>query len=187
MISRSNYIKMEELRNVPTPLPSPAVKLAVLIWDLIGTCSLLEPAPSGWGGQLQFLPLDFKCVCVYLCVSTDQVGLVVGLLFAFLVVLPTVLLLFYCYRVKTSYYHKWISQRDKNKKKKYRPPVMSSVMSSVCLSITASLSQFHLSWNTKPPKKAKRVKVSQKHITVSLLFRPEQLSTVEANFICTVS
>uniref|UniRef100_A0A3Q2NS17 ADAM metallopeptidase domain 19a n=1 Tax=Fundulus heteroclitus TaxID=8078 RepID=A0A3Q2NS17_FUNHE len=42
-------------------------------------------------------------------------GLVVGLLFAFLVVLPAVLLLFYCYRVKTSYYHKWISQRDKNK------------------------------------------------------------------------
>ncbi|KAM4565188.1 disintegrin and metalloproteinase domain-containing protein 33 isoform 1-T2 [Fundulus diaphanus] len=48
----------------------------------------------------------------------SQVGLVVGLLFAFLVVLPAVLLLFYCYRVKTSYYHKWISQRDKNKNKK---------------------------------------------------------------------
>ncbi|KAM6909482.1 LOW QUALITY PROTEIN: disintegrin and metalloproteinase domain-containing protein 33 [Xenentodon cancila] len=45
----------------------------------------------------------------------SQAALVAGLLFAFLVVLPAVLLLFYCYRVKTSYYHKWLSQRDKNK------------------------------------------------------------------------
>lgn len=42
-----------------------------------------------------------------------------GLLFAFLVVLPGVLLLFYCYRIKTSYYHKWLSQREKNKNNKY--------------------------------------------------------------------
>ncbi|KAI3375889.1 hypothetical protein L3Q82_004144 [Scortum barcoo] len=47
-----------------------------------------------------------------------QVGLVVGLLFAFLVILPAVLLLFYCYRIKTSYYHKWLSQREKNKSNK---------------------------------------------------------------------
>uniref|UniRef100_A0A3Q2EF97 Disintegrin and metalloproteinase domain-containing protein 19-like n=1 Tax=Cyprinodon variegatus TaxID=28743 RepID=A0A3Q2EF97_CYPVA len=48
-------------------------------------------------------------------VQSYQVGLVVGLLFGFLVVLPAVLLLFYCYKVKSSYYHKWISQRAKNK------------------------------------------------------------------------
>uniref|UniRef100_A0A7N8XET0 ADAM metallopeptidase domain 19a n=1 Tax=Mastacembelus armatus TaxID=205130 RepID=A0A7N8XET0_9TELE len=29
------------------------------------------------------------------------------------------LLLFYCYRIKTSYYHKWLSQREKNKSNKY--------------------------------------------------------------------
>lgn len=52
-------------------------------------------------------------------VSTGQVGLVAGLLFAFLVVLPAVLLLFCCYRIKTSYYHKWLSQRKKNKNNKY--------------------------------------------------------------------
>lgn len=51
--------------------------------------------------------------------STGQAGLVVGLLFAFLVVLPAVLVLLYCYRIKTSYYHKWLSQRDKNKSNKY--------------------------------------------------------------------
>uniref|UniRef100_A0A8C3AZB1 ADAM metallopeptidase domain 19a n=1 Tax=Cyclopterus lumpus TaxID=8103 RepID=A0A8C3AZB1_CYCLU len=67
-------------------------------------------------------------VCVCVCVSTGQVGLVVGLLFAFLVVLPAVLLLFYCYRIKTSYYHKWLSQREKNKSNRY------SVCLSVCLS-----------------------------------------------------
>lgn len=55
--------------------------------------------------------------CVH--VSTGQVGMVVGLLFAFLVLLPALLLLFYCYRIKTSYYHKWLSQREKNKSNKY--------------------------------------------------------------------
>lgn len=65
------------------------------------------------------------CVCVS---TTGQVGLVAGLLFAFLVVLPGVLLLFYCYRIKSSYYHKWLSQREKNKKnksKKYRLSLLS--------------------------------------------------------------
>uniref|UniRef100_A0A3B5L2S6 ADAM metallopeptidase domain 19a n=1 Tax=Xiphophorus couchianus TaxID=32473 RepID=A0A3B5L2S6_9TELE len=68
----------------------------------------------------------FQSVWGGVCVSTDQVGLVVGLLFAFLVFLPAVLLLFYCCRVKTSFYHKWISQREQNKKNKYCLPVMSS-------------------------------------------------------------
>ncbi|KAI4896974.1 hypothetical protein NFI96_031531 [Prochilodus magdalenae] len=45
----------------------------------------------------------------------SQVGLVVGLLFAFLVLLPAVLVAFYCIKIKTSYYHKWLSQREKNK------------------------------------------------------------------------
>uniref|UniRef100_A0A3B4TAQ6 ADAM metallopeptidase domain 19a n=1 Tax=Seriola dumerili TaxID=41447 RepID=A0A3B4TAQ6_SERDU len=58
----------------------------------------------GLGGSVDSGPIQY-----------DQVGLVVGLLFAFLVVLPAVLLLFYCYRIKTSYYHKWLSQREKNK------------------------------------------------------------------------
>ncbi|XP_057709962.1 disintegrin and metalloproteinase domain-containing protein 33 isoform X2 [Corythoichthys intestinalis] len=48
----------------------------------------------------------------------SQVGLVVGLFLAFLVVLPTVLLLFYCYRIKTSYFRKWLAQREKNKSDK---------------------------------------------------------------------
>uniref|UniRef100_A0AAV2KL78 Uncharacterized protein n=1 Tax=Knipowitschia caucasica TaxID=637954 RepID=A0AAV2KL78_KNICA len=51
-------------------------------------------------------------------VKSRQVGLVVGLLFAFLVLLPGVLLVFYCYRIKTSLLHKWLSQRDKNKSSK---------------------------------------------------------------------
>lgn len=50
--------------------------------------------------------------------SDSQVGMVVGLLFAFLVLLPGVLLLFYCYRIKSSYFHKWLSQREKNKSNK---------------------------------------------------------------------
>ncbi|XP_029031336.1 disintegrin and metalloproteinase domain-containing protein 33 [Betta splendens] len=48
----------------------------------------------------------------------SQVGLVVGLLLAFLVLLPGVLLLFYCYRIKTSFYHKWLSQREKSQSNK---------------------------------------------------------------------
>ncbi|XP_034020897.1 disintegrin and metalloproteinase domain-containing protein 19-like [Thalassophryne amazonica] len=43
----------------------------------------------------------------------SQVGLVVGLLLSFLVLLPAVLLIFYCCRIKTSSFHKWLSQRDK--------------------------------------------------------------------------
>ncbi|XP_051799792.1 disintegrin and metalloproteinase domain-containing protein 19 isoform X2 [Acanthochromis polyacanthus] len=62
----------------------------------------------GLGGSVDSGPIQYD----------SQVGLVVGLLFAFLVVLPTVLLLFYCYRVKTSYYHKWLSQREENKSNK---------------------------------------------------------------------
>uniref|UniRef100_A0A3Q2NRU7 ADAM metallopeptidase domain 19a n=1 Tax=Fundulus heteroclitus TaxID=8078 RepID=A0A3Q2NRU7_FUNHE len=82
----------------------------------------------------------------------SQVGLVVGLLFAFLVVLPAVLLLFYCYRVKTSYYHKWISQRDKNKNNKYRPPNISAV----CLSLSVYLLLFYpLSLDIRLPRQNK--------------------------------
>ncbi|KAM8898821.1 disintegrin and metalloproteinase domain-containing protein 19 isoform 2-T2 [Spinachia spinachia] len=57
----------------------------------------------GLGGSVDSGPVQYD----------SQVGLVVGLLFAFLLVLPAVLLLFYCYRIKTSYYHKWLSQREK--------------------------------------------------------------------------
>ncbi|KAK5617480.1 hypothetical protein CRENBAI_005517 [Crenichthys baileyi] len=63
---------------------------------------------AGLGGSVDSGPVQ----------NDNQVGLVVGLLFAFLVVLPAVLLLFYCYRVKTSFYHMWISQRDKTKNNK---------------------------------------------------------------------
>nr|XP_020450505.1 disintegrin and metalloproteinase domain-containing protein 19-like isoform X2 [Monopterus albus] len=59
----------------------------------------------GLGGSVDSGPIQYD----------SQVGLVLGLLFAFLVLLPAVLLLLYCYRVKTSYYHKWLSQREKNK------------------------------------------------------------------------
>uniref|UniRef100_A0A3Q4BX87 Uncharacterized protein n=1 Tax=Mola mola TaxID=94237 RepID=A0A3Q4BX87_MOLML len=59
----------------------------------------------GLGGSVDSGPVQY-----------DQVVLVTGLLFAFLVVLPAVLLFFYCYRIKTSYYHKWLTQREKNKK-----------------------------------------------------------------------
>ncbi|XP_041635649.1 disintegrin and metalloproteinase domain-containing protein 19 isoform X2 [Cheilinus undulatus] len=62
----------------------------------------------GLGGSVDSGPVQYD----------SQVGLVVGLLFAFLVILPAVLLLFYCYRIKTSYFHKWLSQREKNKNNK---------------------------------------------------------------------
>ncbi|XP_029939780.1 disintegrin and metalloproteinase domain-containing protein 33 isoform X2 [Salarias fasciatus] len=58
----------------------------------------------GLGGSVDSGPVQYD----------SQVGLVVGLVFAFLVVLPAVLLLFYCYRIKTSFCHKWWSQREKN-------------------------------------------------------------------------
>ncbi|MBN3309641.1 ADA19 protein, partial [Amia calva] len=57
----------------------------------------------GLGGSLDSGPVQYD----------SQRGLVVGLLFAFLVVLPGVLTVFYCYKVKTSLYHKWYSQKDK--------------------------------------------------------------------------
>ncbi|XP_063326405.1 disintegrin and metalloproteinase domain-containing protein 33 isoform X1 [Pelmatolapia mariae] len=62
----------------------------------------------GLGGSVDSGPVQYG----------SQVGLVAGLLFAFLVVLPAVLLVFYCHRIKTSYYHKWLSQRKKNTCKK---------------------------------------------------------------------
>ncbi|XP_077445484.1 disintegrin and metalloproteinase domain-containing protein 33 isoform X2 [Stigmatopora argus] len=62
----------------------------------------------GLGGSVDSGPVQYD----------SQVGLVVGLLFAFLVVLPTVLLLFYCYRIKTSYFHQWLARREKNKNAK---------------------------------------------------------------------
>ncbi|XP_069579634.1 disintegrin and metalloproteinase domain-containing protein 19, partial [Brachyistius frenatus] len=62
----------------------------------------------GLGGSVDSGPVQYD----------SQVGLVVGLLFSFLVLLPAVLLLFYCCRIKTSFYHKWLSQREKNKSTK---------------------------------------------------------------------
>ncbi|XP_039607802.1 disintegrin and metalloproteinase domain-containing protein 19 isoform X2 [Polypterus senegalus] len=46
----------------------------------------------------------------------SQQGLVAGLLFTFLVILPGVLGLFYCYKVKTSPYHKWLAERRQKTK-----------------------------------------------------------------------
>ncbi|XP_024144066.1 disintegrin and metalloproteinase domain-containing protein 33 isoform X2 [Oryzias melastigma] len=63
---------------------------------------------AGLGGSVDSGPVQYD----------SQVGLVAGLLFAFLVVLPAVLLVFYCYRIKTSYFHKWLIQREKNKNNK---------------------------------------------------------------------
>lgn len=60
---------------------------------------------TGLGGSVDSGPIQYD----------SQVGLVVGLLFAFLVVLPGVLLVFYCYKIKSSWFHKWLSQREKNK------------------------------------------------------------------------
>ncbi|XP_017327522.1 disintegrin and metalloproteinase domain-containing protein 33 [Ictalurus punctatus] len=59
----------------------------------------------GLGGSMDSGPVQYD----------SQVGLVVGLLFAFLVLLPAVLIAFYCIKIKTSYYHKWLSQRQKSK------------------------------------------------------------------------
>ncbi|KAF7706456.1 hypothetical protein HF521_019710 [Silurus meridionalis] len=59
----------------------------------------------GLGGSVDSGPVQYD----------SQVGLVVGLLFAFLVLLPAVLIAFYCIKIKTSYYHKWLSQREKSK------------------------------------------------------------------------
>ncbi|XP_076828995.1 disintegrin and metalloproteinase domain-containing protein 19 isoform X2 [Brachyhypopomus gauderio] len=59
----------------------------------------------GLGGSVDSGPVQYD----------SQVGLVVGLLFAFLVLLPAVLIAFYCIKIKTSYYHKWLSQREKTK------------------------------------------------------------------------
>ncbi|XP_023687174.1 disintegrin and metalloproteinase domain-containing protein 33 [Paramormyrops kingsleyae] len=60
----------------------------------------------GLGGSVDSGPVQYD----------SQLGLVVGLLFAFLVLLPSVLILFCCCKVKTSPYHKWMSQREKNLK-----------------------------------------------------------------------
>ncbi|XP_036372726.1 disintegrin and metalloproteinase domain-containing protein 33-like [Megalops cyprinoides] len=58
----------------------------------------------GLGGSVDSGPVQYD----------SQLGLVVGLLFAFLVLLPAVLIIFYCYKIKTSPYHRWLSQREKN-------------------------------------------------------------------------
>ncbi|XP_026124477.1 disintegrin and metalloproteinase domain-containing protein 33 [Carassius auratus] len=59
----------------------------------------------GLGGSVDSGPVQYD----------SQVGLVVGLLFAFLVLLPAVLIAFYCIKIKSSYYHKWRTQREKSK------------------------------------------------------------------------
>uniref|UniRef100_A0A9J7YJ84 ADAM metallopeptidase domain 19a n=1 Tax=Cyprinus carpio carpio TaxID=630221 RepID=A0A9J7YJ84_CYPCA len=63
----------------------------------------------GLGGSLDSGPVQYD----------SQVGLVVGLLFAFLVLLPAVLIAFYCIKIKSSYYHKWRTQREKSKASRY--------------------------------------------------------------------
>ncbi|KAM4611913.1 disintegrin and metalloproteinase domain-containing protein 33 [Polymixia lowei] len=60
----------------------------------------------GLGGSVDSGPIQYH----------SQVGLVASLLFAFLVLLPAVLTAFYCYKIKSSLYHKWLSQRQKNSK-----------------------------------------------------------------------
>ncbi|XP_064878049.1 disintegrin and metalloproteinase domain-containing protein 33 [Oncorhynchus nerka] len=60
----------------------------------------------GLGGSVDSGPVQYH----------SQLGLVLGLLFVFLVLLPGILITFYCYKIKSSYYHKWLSQRDKNNK-----------------------------------------------------------------------
>ncbi|XP_016430984.1 disintegrin and metalloproteinase domain-containing protein 19-like [Sinocyclocheilus rhinocerous] len=59
----------------------------------------------GLGGSVDSGPIQYD----------SQVGLVVGLLFVFLVLLPAVLIAFYCIKIKSSYYHKWKTQREKSK------------------------------------------------------------------------
>ncbi|XP_052457251.1 disintegrin and metalloproteinase domain-containing protein 33 [Carassius gibelio] len=59
----------------------------------------------GLGGSVDSGPVQYD----------SQLGLVVGLLFAFLVLLPAVLIAFYCIKIKNSYYHKWRIQREKSK------------------------------------------------------------------------
>ncbi|XP_071190175.1 disintegrin and metalloproteinase domain-containing protein 33 isoform X2 [Salvelinus alpinus] len=60
----------------------------------------------GLGGSVDSGPVQYH----------SQLGLVLGLLFVFLVLLPGILITFYCYKIKSSCYHKWLSQRDKNNK-----------------------------------------------------------------------
>ncbi|MEQ2211500.1 hypothetical protein XENOCAPTIV_004183, partial [Xenoophorus captivus] len=111
---------------------------------------------AGLGGSVDSGPVQ----------NDNQVGLVVGLLFAFLVVLPAVLLLFYCYRVKTSFYHKWISQRDKTKNK-YCPPIISSICLSVHLCVSSVISHTFLEyWAFKGKQE---VKISQKCIISDIM------------------
>ncbi|XP_041925335.1 disintegrin and metalloproteinase domain-containing protein 33 isoform X1 [Alosa sapidissima] len=59
----------------------------------------------GLGGSVDSGPVQYD----------SQLGLVIGLLFAFLVLLPAILISFYCFKIKSSYYHKWLSQREKTK------------------------------------------------------------------------
>ncbi|XP_064200286.1 disintegrin and metalloproteinase domain-containing protein 33-like isoform X1 [Anguilla rostrata] len=59
----------------------------------------------GLGGSVDSGPVQYD----------SQLGMVVGLLFAFLVLLPAVLIAFFCYKTKTSMLHKWLAQREKNK------------------------------------------------------------------------
>ncbi|XP_051755356.1 disintegrin and metalloproteinase domain-containing protein 33 isoform X2 [Ctenopharyngodon idella] len=60
---------------------------------------------QGLGGSVDSGPVQYD----------SQVGLVVGLLFAFLVLLPAVLIAFYCIKIKSSFYQKWRTQREKSK------------------------------------------------------------------------
>ncbi|KAG7259103.1 hypothetical protein CRUP_036583, partial [Coryphaenoides rupestris] len=66
---------------------------------------------SGLGGSVDSGPVQYD----------SQVGLVAGLLLAFLVLLPSALGAFYCLKVKSSYYHRWLSQREKNHNKELLP------------------------------------------------------------------
>ncbi|MGH0133323.1 UNVERIFIED_CONTAM: hypothetical protein FKN15_064818 [Acipenser sinensis] len=58
----------------------------------------------GLGGSIDSGPVQ----------NDGQQGLVAGLLFAFLVLLPGVLGMFYCWKIKTSPFHKWRARRNQN-------------------------------------------------------------------------
>ncbi|XP_039525771.1 disintegrin and metalloproteinase domain-containing protein 19 [Pimephales promelas] len=67
----------------------------------------------GLGGSVDSGPVQYD----------SQMGLVVGLLFAFLVLLPAVLIAFYCIRIKSSYYQKWRTQREKSKASRHEDSI----------------------------------------------------------------
>lgn len=81
----------------------------------MAACHVNVPCPPDWSSCSEADCGCFAPECLSVLLS-GQLGLVVGLLFAFLVLVPSVLIVFCCCKVKTSPYHKWMSQREKNLK-----------------------------------------------------------------------